>query len=513
MPCFLASWLPSSLIRASTRRWFSVCGAGMNSSLETLWVGIGPGNAAVSEGRTALSSSSLSSLMRSPFRGGWWREQYCRLEGLSIVGLRSGRELLQHERAERGGVEGGGLARGRGRLGLETGLADDDANGGGGVDLPVREQAGQHRERGRACRPRPYALGPRQHRLRGQDLLVLRLARHAARLSQDAQDPIAFSSWIARGQSFGNGVADLERGDRRLVPPRCGNGVGARCLGGGHDWPLGDEAPALHLGEAAMRGDESLAHRHGCDDDIRCPPPELLGDLVRDGLLALVLVWIARGAAVEEEALLGQVVPVGDQVVVQASVEDEVAGRGRHVEHLGRRGPLVAEDERPQAGARRIGGDGGARVARADHRGGGEAELQRGAHRRGRRAVLDRAGGVRALELDEQALDAELSPQARALEQRRLPFPERDAVGGVGDGQDGRVAPETAAREGRGAEALERGGVVHQLEKAAALRALQRVTERLSAVAVDAAKARRQRVRHERLPKRCSITASISSMR
>ena len=62
-PCFLASSPPSSLMRASSRRCFAVWGAGMNSSLETLWVGTGPGNAAVSAGASALSSASVSSLM------------------------------------------------------------------------------------------------------------------------------------------------------------------------------------------------------------------------------------------------------------------------------------------------------------------------------------------------------------------------------------------------------------------------------------------------------------------
>ena len=73
-PCLLASSPPSSLMRASSRRCFAVWGAGMNSSLETLWVGTGPGNAAVSAGASALSSASLISLIAvsllSPGAGG-----------------------------------------------------------------------------------------------------------------------------------------------------------------------------------------------------------------------------------------------------------------------------------------------------------------------------------------------------------------------------------------------------------------------------------------------------------
>src|SRR5882672_831687 len=63
IPCFFASSPPSSLIRASTRRCLSVWGAGMNSSLETLWVGIGPGKDEVSAPRRPFRSLSLRSLM------------------------------------------------------------------------------------------------------------------------------------------------------------------------------------------------------------------------------------------------------------------------------------------------------------------------------------------------------------------------------------------------------------------------------------------------------------------
>src|SRR5207237_9834097 len=90
---------------------------------------------------------------------------------------------------------------------------------------------------------------------------------------------------------------------------------------------------------------------------------------------------------------------------------------------------------------------------------------------------------------------------------------ERDARRRIRDGQDGRVAPEATAREDRGAESLERGRVVDELEQASALGALERVAERLGAATVDAEKPRRQRARHDCLPKRCSITPTISSMR
>ena len=70
IPWRFARAAPSSFTRASTRRCRRVCGAGMNSSLETLCVGIGPAKACVSAGRRPASSRSLSSPMGSSSRAG-----------------------------------------------------------------------------------------------------------------------------------------------------------------------------------------------------------------------------------------------------------------------------------------------------------------------------------------------------------------------------------------------------------------------------------------------------------
>src|SRR4029077_929366 len=49
--------------RASTSRCFALCGAGMYSSLETIWVGTGEGNDAVSAGCSSLNCSSVRNFM------------------------------------------------------------------------------------------------------------------------------------------------------------------------------------------------------------------------------------------------------------------------------------------------------------------------------------------------------------------------------------------------------------------------------------------------------------------
>ena len=62
-PCFLPSSSPMSSRRASTCRCFSLCGAGMYSSLETIWVGIGVVCGSISAGIKASSSSLVRKLM------------------------------------------------------------------------------------------------------------------------------------------------------------------------------------------------------------------------------------------------------------------------------------------------------------------------------------------------------------------------------------------------------------------------------------------------------------------
>src|SRR6266478_3525633 len=62
-PCRRASGSLSSLSRASTSRCLALCGTGMYSSLETIWVGTGDRNDAVSAGCSSLSCSSVRNFM------------------------------------------------------------------------------------------------------------------------------------------------------------------------------------------------------------------------------------------------------------------------------------------------------------------------------------------------------------------------------------------------------------------------------------------------------------------
>src|SRR6516165_9844169 len=72
-PCCRASRSLNSLSRASTSRCLAVCGTGMYSSLDTIWVGTGDGNDEVSAGSNCFSCSSLRNFMLSSRGLSWGR--------------------------------------------------------------------------------------------------------------------------------------------------------------------------------------------------------------------------------------------------------------------------------------------------------------------------------------------------------------------------------------------------------------------------------------------------------
>src|SRR4029077_15808424 len=56
-------------MRASTRCWSRVWGSGMNSPFETIWVGMGEANAAISAGAVRVSPPWLSEWARADLLG------------------------------------------------------------------------------------------------------------------------------------------------------------------------------------------------------------------------------------------------------------------------------------------------------------------------------------------------------------------------------------------------------------------------------------------------------------
>ncbi len=96
----------------------------------------------------------------------------------------------------------------------------------------------------------------------------------------------------------------------------------------------GYPAGLTEFAEAAGSGDERLPHRDRRHQHVGGIPATLLGDLVGQGLLPLVFVRVAGGAGVEEETIVDQPIPVADEVIVDAGVENEIGSGGGHVEQL-----------------------------------------------------------------------------------------------------------------------------------------------------------------------------------
>src|SRR6266850_2238553 len=83
-PCRRASRSLRSLSRASTSRCFALCGTGMYSSLDTIWVGTGDGNDAVSAGWSSLSCSSVRNFM-SFLPGSKWARPHLEIQQAGCV--------------------------------------------------------------------------------------------------------------------------------------------------------------------------------------------------------------------------------------------------------------------------------------------------------------------------------------------------------------------------------------------------------------------------------------------
>ncbi|CAB4689100.1 unannotated protein [freshwater metagenome] len=220
----------------------------------------------------------------------------------------------------------------------------------------------------------------------------------------------------------------------------------------------------MHLGQLGAGG-------HRDDDLVGQAPAELLGDLVAQGLGALGVVGTdvdvdERPAVLLAGDLGGQLV----DVVVVALDGDQRLGEDRGVDLLGLLEVARDEDDRLDPGPGTGCGD---RVGQVAGGGAGEdlgVELRGGAQGAGHDPVLEGVGGVGAVVLDPQVVDAEGPSEVVGLEQ---PREARLHVGAlldvVGHRQQRLVAPDV---RGAGLDLLtgDRREVVGDLERTEALR-------------------------------------------
>src|SRR5256884_2332052 len=155
-----------------------------------------------------------------------------RVENKSAVVIRFFRSLLgtqalEYETPERLVVEGDAGARRPLGLRLEAGLAHDDGDRLTGIKPRVGQEPREHRQRACSGRPGPDTFGAREQALRGEDLLVLRVAGEAAVLTQQVQHPLALAARIAGGQALGHGGSGLLGLEPSTVAPGPRDGIRA----------------------------------------------------------------------------------------------------------------------------------------------------------------------------------------------------------------------------------------------------------------------------------------------
>ncbi len=303
----------------------------------------------------------------------------------------------------------------------------------------------------------------------------------------DLLAPAAGGAESSEGLAPGGGVADTDGGgagvglDGDEFPAVVVHDGAVERVGslGLDDADLGDardEAEVVHLGEALAERGAVGEVAAGDDDVLGDLPLELLEEFEGGGLLAFEAVGVDGVEQVDGEA----VDEVGEDADAAVEVGLELDGERTVVHGLGELAPgdlaFGDEDDAAQAGAGGVGGHGGGGVA-----GGGagdplEAALGGDGEGGGHAGVLEGAGGVHALMLGEEPVDAGDFGAAREVVERGVALAEGDDVlevvddgeeiaeapdAGLVDGQGGGAAllPEPAEGAGVGEIAGVRGGV------------------------------------------------------
>ena len=210
------------------------------------------------------------------------------------------------------------------------------------------------------------------------DLVVGGGCAESAGVAQVPQDPVALGAHVADGDTLGDGVVDGDRDPWAALVQGLHDGVGDARLGGDRDRDAIGVAGGVEFAEAALRGQQQLAHANRVDDICGGLEAHLLEDFVGQGLLAVLLVGIARGAAIEHDVAVDGAVEGTDQVVVVAAVHHEVGGEGVDVGDLGPAARCGRQHQGADTGAGGVGGDGGGGVAGADHADAVKAKLPGG---------------------------------------------------------------------------------------------------------------------------------------
>ena len=239
-----------------------------------------------------------------------------------------------------------------------------------------------------------------------RDLLLGDLLAPAAKLVDD-RGSLAPGGGVADADGGGTGVGGDRLHDAVGVDEPAVERIGALGLDDADLRPARDEAELIHLGEAFAEGGGVGEVAAGNDDVLGNLPVHLLDHLEGGGLLAFEAVGVDGVQEIDGELLdeLAENFDAAVEVGLELDGERAVVHRLRELAP----GDLAFgdEDDAAQTGAGGVGSHGGGCVA-----GGGagdplEAALGGDRESGGHAGVLEGAGGVHALMLGQQPVEAE----------------------------------------------------------------------------------------------------------
>ena len=276
----------------------------------------------------------------------------------------------------------------------------------------------------------------------------------------DALDGAAGGADFEGGFGPGDGVADFDG---------CGEGVG---VGLGAEFPAlldelverrgafglddaeareaGDEAEGVEFAEGLAEGGDVAEVSAGEDDPVGDLPVELIEHLDDDGFLAFDAEGVDGVEEVDAEAI-GEGADEGEDLI---EVGFDLEGAGAVFEGLGEFAEadvaVGEEDDGFESGGGGVGGHGGGGVAGGDAGDAAEAEAAGLGGAAGHAIVLEGAGGVEALVLEAEGVEAGVGGGVRGIEEGCVAFAEGDGVVGLAvEGEHFAVAPDAARIEGR----------------------------------------------------------------
>ena len=295
---------------------------------------------------------------------------------------------------------------------------------------------------GDAGRLAEHAAGLAQQALCGQNLLVRHAHGDAVGLADSGQCLISVAGH-AHGDGVGNGI--LVHGiPFRVILNGAVDGIAAIGLGRDQAGQLINEADGVQVLQALPYTGDGAAVAHGDCQIVGHLPVQLLGDLQRNGLLALGQVGVDRRVAVVPAVLVNSLGGHLKGLLIVTLDGDHIGAENHQLGDLALRRTVGDEDVGLQARRSGVAGQRGGGVAGGGAGNGLCTGLDGLGNRHGTGTVLQRGGGVLTVVLDPQLLDAQHLGQTGFLVQGAPAHTQRRVGRALLHGQQLTVAPHGA---------------------------------------------------------------------